>query len=312
VRNDLPNLRKCVEYLKNGARPPEEIIVVDDASDEPIQLPDTGVRVIRLEQQSGPSAARNKGAEAACGEVLLFLDADVMVREETIMRTLKLFEEKNEQAVVGVFDDSREYRSFYSDYKNLWMKYSYENCPRRAALFYTSFAAIRADTFAASGGFDCGYNRPSTEDTAFGNRLWEMGVKPLIAPELVVFHNKEYTLNKLLKTDFDRAADLLKMKLRGDMGKLLDEERTSVENGTVVAVGVMMLAVPALFTGRFLIVLLLILISTYLNKRYLLWLRQKRNYVFAVRSATFMILDKLVVGAGLLHGMFGYLRGAKY
>ena len=312
VRNDLPNLRRCLAALRGGTRKPGEIIVVDDASDEPLSLPDEDVRFVRLPRQSGPAAARNAGAGVARCRILVFLDADVFVKSDTLARAHSYFTEQDEKAVVGVFEDFRDYQSFYSDYKNLWMKFSYENCPARAALFYTSFAAIRAEVFAASGGFDVAYARPSTEDTAFGNRLWNMGIRPLMAPDLVVFHNKEYKLGSLLKTDFIRAGDLLKMKLRGDMGRLFDRTRTSVGHGTLLAVGIMMLAPPVLLVGHLTIAVLLVLFSTYCNHRYLAWLAKKRDAQFAVKSAVFMALDKLVVGAGLAYGFGAYVTGSKY
>ena len=54
-----------------------EVIVVDDASPEPVQLPEhPKLRIIRLPENSGGSAARNAGAKAAKGRWITFLDDD--------------------------------------------------------------------------------------------------------------------------------------------------------------------------------------------------------------------------------------------
>lgn len=58
-----------------------EVIVCDDASDDDteklmIGIADPNVRYIRLEHNSGPSAARNAGLAVARGEWILILDAD--------------------------------------------------------------------------------------------------------------------------------------------------------------------------------------------------------------------------------------------
>ena len=54
-----------------------EVIVVDDASPEPVQLPEhEKLRAIRLPTNSGGSVARNTGAEAAKGRWITFLDDD--------------------------------------------------------------------------------------------------------------------------------------------------------------------------------------------------------------------------------------------
>jgi len=60
-----------------------EIIVVDDASTDSTAdlvheraLSDTRIRLFRLEQNSGPAAARNVGLAHATGEWIALLDAD--------------------------------------------------------------------------------------------------------------------------------------------------------------------------------------------------------------------------------------------
>lgn len=58
---------------------PLEIIIVDDGStDETAELAKSLGKDIRYAYQrnSGPAAARNKGLEMACGDIIAFLDAD--------------------------------------------------------------------------------------------------------------------------------------------------------------------------------------------------------------------------------------------
>jgi glycosyltransferase involved in cell wall biosynthesis len=54
-----------------------EVIVVDDGSPEPVELASDGrLKILRLQQNKGPGAARNAGARLASGAWLAFLDAD--------------------------------------------------------------------------------------------------------------------------------------------------------------------------------------------------------------------------------------------
>jgi len=59
---------------------------VDDAStDDSVDIcRKKGIDVIQMPHQSGPAAARNYGAHKALGEILLFVDSDVLVQQETI------------------------------------------------------------------------------------------------------------------------------------------------------------------------------------------------------------------------------------
>ena len=45
-----------------------------------------GVQQILLPQREGPAVARNTGARQASGDVILFLDADVCVHPDTVVR----------------------------------------------------------------------------------------------------------------------------------------------------------------------------------------------------------------------------------
>ena len=81
-----------------------EVIVVDDGSDDPIQEKATvlelpyRLRVI-CQEHKGPAAARNLGAKYAEGEVLLFLDAD-MLAEAKLLEAHLIGHEDHKQALI--------------------------------------------------------------------------------------------------------------------------------------------------------------------------------------------------------------------
>lgn len=54
-----------------------EVLLVDDASQPPLDAKESErMRVIRMHQNAGPAAARNRGIEASRGEFIAFLDSD--------------------------------------------------------------------------------------------------------------------------------------------------------------------------------------------------------------------------------------------
>ena len=78
--------RVCVESLLALDYPTDglEVLVVDDASHPPLSeaLEGLPVRVLRMEQNVGQSAARNLASEAARGEVIAFIDNDCLAHPD--------------------------------------------------------------------------------------------------------------------------------------------------------------------------------------------------------------------------------------
>lgn len=73
---------KCLDFLAAQTLSEIEIIIVDDCSEDDIQtyisqyLEDDRFKYIRLNHQSGPGGARNKGIEIASGRYIAFCDSD--------------------------------------------------------------------------------------------------------------------------------------------------------------------------------------------------------------------------------------------
>ena len=78
--NRLRFLTEALASVFGQSRRPDEIIVVDDGSNDGTaeamaRLTDQGVRYVR-QQNAGPSAARNRGMREATSEWIAFLDSD--------------------------------------------------------------------------------------------------------------------------------------------------------------------------------------------------------------------------------------------
>lgn len=79
--NKAPYVRKAVESVVEQTFEDWELIVVDNGSTDGsseivIEFTDPRIRIIRLEKNVGPGAARNKGVEESASPWICFLDAD--------------------------------------------------------------------------------------------------------------------------------------------------------------------------------------------------------------------------------------------
>ncbi|MGC9530155.1 MAG: glycosyltransferase family 2 protein [Candidatus Bipolaricaulaceae bacterium] len=88
----------------------QEVVVVDDGSDDntAAEAAQFGVQVVRLAENRGKAAALEAGVQRARGDVLLFLDADLVgLRPEHVDRLLASYREGDAQIVIGVFREGR-------------------------------------------------------------------------------------------------------------------------------------------------------------------------------------------------------------
>ena len=82
-------LDELLQSLLHQPVQPIEVVVVDDASPEPLQvLADKRVRVVRRPINGGPAAARNTGLGEARGEWIAFADDDDLVSSDRFSASL--------------------------------------------------------------------------------------------------------------------------------------------------------------------------------------------------------------------------------
>lgn len=91
--NEIAYLPHLLDALAMQTRLPDEIIVADAGSkDGTAELAQS--RGVRVMHGGMPAVGRNAGARAAKGDLLLFLDADVLPPPDFIARVLEEFEQK--------------------------------------------------------------------------------------------------------------------------------------------------------------------------------------------------------------------------
>ena len=181
-----------------------ELIVVDDGSTDASAriAAGLGARVLASGGRLGPGGARNRGAAVARGDILWFVDADVVVHDDAAPVLARAFEDEGVAAVFGTYDDAPGAPNFLSQYRNLLHRHHHLDAAGPAETFWAGCGAVRAAAFAAAGGFDAArYPRPSVEDVELGLRLRALGFAILVEPRLEAKHLKEWHLANLVHTD---------------------------------------------------------------------------------------------------------------
>lgn len=181
------SLARCVEAIRAANDPPEEVVVVDECD------------------LAGPAAARNDGARRATGDVLVFVDADVLPHPDAFERIRSTFESSPDLvAVFGSYDDAPEADGTVSTFRNLLHHHVHQQSAGPASTFWAGLGAVRRKAFFEAGGFDSErYRTASIEDIELGARLAPLGAIRL-DPHLLGTHLKSWTLRSMIATDFSR------------------------------------------------------------------------------------------------------------
>lgn len=268
ARNSAEELRLSVVHLFESTFSRYEVIVVDDAStDDTAQVAaNLGAHVVRLDQQSGPAMARNRGAESARGEVLFFVDADVCTTPDTLQQVADTFaREPGVDAVFGSYDTRPSAANVLSQYKNLFHHFVHQDSDENATTFWSGCGAIRRSVFTKMGGFSARYTRPSIEDIELGMRMHAAGHRIMLNKDIQVTHLKRWTLWNIIKTDLlDRGVPWTMLML--EEGGMPNDLNTKVSQriSVVFAYGLLLTLAVGVWYYRHLLwvpVLLLALIS---------------------------------------------------
>lgn len=197
-----------------------EVIVVDDASGEPSTQDMArrfGATILEMKTNAGPSAARNCAARHSTGDILWFVDADVVAHESGPAEIRAALSDEAVGAVFGSYDNNPPERNFASTYKNLVHRYYHQRAKPESDSFWSGCGAVRRSVFFDVGGFEeATFGRPAVEDVELGNRIRRAGWKIRLSHDLLGTHLKRWTLADVVRTDiFHRAVPWSNLILTG-------------------------------------------------------------------------------------------------
>jgi glycosyltransferase involved in cell wall biosynthesis len=332
VRDGAGTIRECLEGLRASGGY-AELLVIDDASrDETTAIAENaGARVIRCEKRIGPAGARNRGARLATGDVVLFVDSDVVVPPEIGAKLHEAFADPSVAAVQTIYTADCPAANVFSRYQNLYYHYSFARIrEKRIAAFATWCAAIRREAFLALGGFNDRIPDPTVEDEELGYALVDAGLSILLDKSLQVRHLAFYSLSAFAGRRFRMSRAQSKSAWRSVKNRLLLRYMNLRETGTHHSRLVVM-AILALIAGQAALGLALLLpvggtlswISTSVamlsipaallcNSGFLKVSVNSIGIKSLPAFAGLCVFDMIVLGWGIMFGSIEYLLGSRY
>jgi GT2 family glycosyltransferase len=322
VKNGHNVLPRMLEALSRSELPREtwELIVVDDGSgDDTADIAsEYADLVIRLPGRSrGPGYARNRGVERARGDCVVFLDADVLVRRDTLARIAATMSTRQDVAAVfGAYCDEPAAAGVVSQYRNLLHHYTHDQEPGEAQTFWAGCGCIRRSVFVAVGMYDeWRFSRPQIEDVELGYRMSAHGYRILLQPDIQVTHLKRWTFRGMLKADFmDRGVPWARLlaEQRALLGpaaskaKSLSLRAKEKSNTFFVCLGLLLLAISVRPKDHLLATLggLCLLLVVLRGLPLYAFFSRKRGIAFAICGVVLHMIYYLTAAVSVVWGAF--------
>jgi hypothetical protein len=237
--NAGPALDACVASVLADRAPHPEVILVDNASTDgssaAVHARHPELRLVETGRNLGFAGGANRGAEAAAGEILVFLNPDAHVLPRALgglVDTLLLVPGAG-IAGGGLIDEAGRWQpaaARFAPLGHLLLDTSpgrvlarFRRRPYRADWVYGTFMAVRADLFRQLGGFDTRYFLYG-EDLDLCFRAAALGAYTIHVPGARAVHGRN--LSAAQRFGVGREAEVVKGEMRfyaargrrGDLG----------------------------------------------------------------------------------------------
>jgi len=260
--NRAESLRCTLQALERQTCPKDqfEVIVVDDgSSDHTVSMLAEQVGSLKLtlkvfrQENAGPGKARNRGAQEASGEIVLYIDDDIEPVESLIDTHASHHRANENLVVIGPMSPDpalSKVEPMWIAWEHAMLQRIYQNVvagvwPKVTPnLFYSGNASLRRHQLLAIGGFDTTFKRQ--EDVEMAVRLFRsFNVDFLFDPVADGLHRPQRSFESWYKVPFSYGQyDVIRFK-RGDLSVRSFEGGFDRHAGTILLANIAM-TVPAI------------------------------------------------------------------
>jgi glycosyltransferase involved in cell wall biosynthesis len=198
AHNEEEVVKECLDALLAEEYQDKEIIVVNDGSTdctrEIIESYGNKLKLINFDTGHSAAFSRNAGAKVASGDLLVFIDADVIISGGFLNTLAQDYLEHNfmfaginvKPLTTNIISRSFALeKSYFPKIEKKEFTDNFQNIPSFAFIF-------RKDFFEKIGGYN--ENTFYFEDSDLTKKCIETGNKMFLDPDLIVYHKEPYTL----------------------------------------------------------------------------------------------------------------------
>ena len=311
-------IEDCLFSAINAKLPPNEIIVVDDVSNDKtvdivnkLAKTNSSIKLLKLDKNGGPAAARDCGAKVASGEIIFFTDSDTVILENTFVNCINTMTEYKADAVSGIYHPEPINKGIVALYKALFFYYQFAR--HKKPFFYETFngqiAAIKKKVYMDTGGYNTNILwGMDNENEEFGRRIIKNNIL-LLDPAFQVKHNFP-GFKKLTKTYFYRVSTWMfifmeDLKFESGGPAALDSGIAAVS----VPLFFFFLLLSSIFSNLFLIFALIFLFIWLFGYINFFFFVGKSKVSFLFYSILLNIWFSTVISFGAFWGVIKWIKG---
>lgn len=197
--NEEKDIAKTIDSLLHLDWDNYEIIIVDDSTDNTPQIlrtyTDPRIQLVFPSKKEGRCGARNIGINLAEGQVVVILNADVIL-PSTFIFSIDQHYQRNADVVMGISKVINT-KSPYARYVDCLSQY-HDSSKDSKTIYWTEGYSCKRELAINAGLFPSGYPIPlcSGEDAVFGRKVAELSHKVIYDEHLVCHHYAPSTLSE--------------------------------------------------------------------------------------------------------------------
>ncbi len=280
----MPNLMDSI--FRSGVEDMEVIIVDDCSADNTVEIAKKyPVKIIQLETNSGPARARNIGVKAAKGDIIFFLDSDVIVTDGTIREVKDYFNNNPlSNCVIGICEKEPINNGFVPRYMSLFEYVHLKGSTAdKVSVFSPRCGAIRKIFFENIGGYSETYRGADVEDFELARRINK--IDSIILNRKMMVKHQFANFKQALRIYFKRAVMWVHLFIKE---RQFDNAGPSVPSNGIAAICAFLsfitsFLIPFVNIASY-VFISLVIVYLLANLKWLNFMRREAGFLFAVKA----------------------------